>query len=381
MSITSGVGLVSQSEKFGRVIAGESYKNYLQLKKYDFAYNKSSTKAYPEGFIALYAGDELAAVPNSIFTCFRINGEDVSPQYLNYLFLGNLHGRWLRNFIEVGGRAHGSLSINDSDLLALPVPVPAGSNSIKEQQKIADCLGSADALIAAQKSKVDALKSHKQGMMEQLFPQVGETQPRARFPEFDGAGEWEEVRLNTLGDVISGLTYSPGDVREEGLLVLRSSNIQGGKIDLADSVYVDPSIRGANISLQDDILVCVRNGSSSLIGKTALIPAGMPFCTHGAFMTVFRSHAPKFVFQLFQTSRYHKQVAADLGATINSINGQQFLRYSFLVPTPLEQQRIADCLTSLDDLISAEAEKLEALKTHKQGLMQQLFPQVVEIDL
>ncbi len=150
MSITSGVGLVSQMEKFGRIIAGSSYANYLQLKKNDFAYNKSATKEYPEGFIALYSGDELAAVPNSIFTCFRIKGESPVPQYLNYLFLGNLHGRWLRNLIEVGARAHGSLSIAEDDILALPVPLPSGKASVREQQKIAECLSSVDELMAAQ---------------------------------------------------------------------------------------------------------------------------------------------------------------------------------------------------------------------------------------
>ena len=147
MSITSGVGLVSQMDKFGRIIAGSSYANYLQLKKNDFAYNKSATKEYPEGFIALYTGDELAAVPNSIFTCFRVTGSSTVPQYLNYLFLGNLHGRWLRNFIEVGARAHGSLSINQDDLLALPIPLPSGKSSVREQQKIAECLSSVDELI------------------------------------------------------------------------------------------------------------------------------------------------------------------------------------------------------------------------------------------
>ena len=109
MSITSSVGLVSQEDKFGRVIAGDSYKNYLLLEPNDFAYNKSATKEYPEGFLALYSGDMLAAVPNSIFTCFRLKSDSPDPRYLNYLFLGNLHGQWLRNFIQVGARAHGSL--------------------------------------------------------------------------------------------------------------------------------------------------------------------------------------------------------------------------------------------------------------------------------
>ena len=189
MSVTSGIGLVSQEDKFGRVIAGDSYKNYLLLKPNEFAYNKSATKEYPEGFLTLYTGTQLAAVPNSIFTCFCINGESPDVRFLNYQFSDNLHGRWLRKFIQVGARAHGSLSINDDDLMALPVPVPAGKTSVAEQQKVADCLSSLDELIAAQGRKVDALKTHKKGLMQQLFPREGETQPRLRFPEFQNVSD------------------------------------------------------------------------------------------------------------------------------------------------------------------------------------------------
>jgi type I restriction enzyme S subunit len=137
---------------------------------------------------------------------------------------------------------------------------------------------------------------------------------------------------------------------------------------------VTPSINGANLAEPDDILICVRNGSKSLIGKNALIPEGMPRCTHGAFMTVLRAQAPRFVFQLLQTKSYYQQVAGDLGATINSINGSQLLKYRFIVPSPAEQQKIADCLSPLDDLIAAERRKLESLRAYKKGLMQQLFP-------
>ena len=248
-----------------------------------------------------------------------------------------------------------------------------------EQQKIADCLSSLDELIAAQARKVDALKTHKKGLMQQLFPREGETQPRLRSPEFRDAGEWEETRLGKLGKLVSGLTYSPDDVRESGLLVLRSSNVQNSEIALDDCVYVDPSIKGANLSQPEDILICVRNGSKALIGKCALIPQGMPLCTHGAFMTVFRADKPSFVFQLFQSDRYQKQVAGDLGATINSINGSQFLKYEFMLPKPAEQKRIADFLVSLDDLITAATQELATLKTHKKGLMQQLFPSAAEL--
>lgn len=206
-------------------------------------------------------------------------------------------------------------------------------------------------------------------------PRKHEVAPNLRFPEFEGKENWEKVHLGDLGKLIAGLTYSPDDVRNNGLLVLRSSNVQNGAISLSDNVYVDPKISGANLSKVNDILICVRNGSKALIGKNALIPDGMPLCTHGAFMAIFRSKSAKFVFQLFQTQAYQKQVDGDLGATINSINGSQLKRYKFYVPpSPDEQKKIADCLSSIDELISAERKKIDALKMHKKGLMQSLFP-------
>ena len=96
MSVTSAVGLVNRQEKFGRTIAGNQYKNYLVLQKNDFACNKSATEEFPQGFIAMYSVDELGAVPNSIFTSFRANENRIVPDFLNYLFLGNLHGKWLK---------------------------------------------------------------------------------------------------------------------------------------------------------------------------------------------------------------------------------------------------------------------------------------------
>ncbi len=198
--------------------------------------------------------------------------------------------------------------------------------------------------------------------------------PKLRFPEFRDADGWEETSLNALGDIISGLTYSPNDVRESGLLVLRSTNVQNGEIVLSDCIYVTSTIKGANLSKPNDILICVRNGSKALIGKNALVPEGIPLSTHGAFMTVFRSSSAKFVHQLFQTESYNRQVSADLGATINSINTSQLSKYKFYIPNLGERQKVADCLSSLDDLIATQSQKLDALNAHKIGLMQQLFP-------
>lgn len=377
LSVTAGTGLVSQLEKFGREIAGNAYKNYYVIQQGDFAYNKSSTKQFPEGYISMLTEYEEGAVPNSIFTCFRITDKECFSKIFDHLFQFNLHGVWLRKFIAVGARSHGSLNIDDKYLWELPVALP----KYAEQQKIADCLSSLDALITAEDKKLSVLKAHKKGLMQKLFPAEGETVPEWRFSEFRDSGKWVKKEVHQLGELISGLTYAPDDVREMGLLVLRSSNIKNSLIELKDNVYVRTDIKGANLSLENDILICVRNGSKALIGKNAIIPKGLPVCTHGAFMTVFRAISPCFAFQLFQSSQYEKQVKADLGATINSINGNQLKKYTFYVPKlPDEQQKIADCFSSLYAIITAQAEKIEALKVHKKGLMQGLFPSIEEVD-
>jgi type I restriction enzyme, S subunit len=207
-TVTTGVGLVSQQEKLGRTIAGNSLRNYIVLQRNDFAYNKSATKAFPQGYIARYVGEERAAVPNSIFTCFRVDGKTIDPIYLDYLFSSNLHGKWLRSYITVGARAHGSLNVNDDDLMALPVPMPDGSTSLKEQKKIAECLTSLDGIIAAHRRKLEVLSAYKRGLMQQLFPSEGETMPRLRFPEFRHEPEWKETTLGQIVDFQSGGTPS-----------------------------------------------------------------------------------------------------------------------------------------------------------------------------
>jgi len=141
--------------------------------------------------------------------------------------------------------------------------------------------------------------------------------------------EWEEKKLDQLGELLSGLTYSPDDIRTNGLLVLRSSNIKNDKIVLDNNVYVRSDMKLVNLLRESDILICVRNGSQSLIGKSALIPKGIQTCTHGAFMAVFRSKSANFLIQLFQTNAYKKQVSDNLGATINSINSNQLKEYKF----------------------------------------------------
>ncbi|HVU32374.1 MAG TPA: restriction endonuclease subunit S [Opitutaceae bacterium] len=383
MSITSGVGLVSQMEKFGRVIAGSSYKNYLLLKKNDFAYNKSATKDYPEGFIALYTGAALAAVPNSIFTCFRIDGDSPVPRYLNYLFLGNLHGQWLRKFIEVGARAHGSLSIDDDDLLALPVPLPGGKTTRAEQQKIAECLNTLDELIGAESQKLDALKAHKQGLMQQLFPREGETLPRLRFSEFQSAPDWKSDSLGSIFETTSGGTPSRSEKGYWGGRIpwITTSLVSFQVITEAEEFITDDGLHNSSAKLfPTGTVLIAMYGQGKTRGQVALL--GVEAATNQACAAILprKGIDPYFVF-LNLSGRYEElRKLSNSGGQENLSQGLiRDIQFSY-PPDDGEQQKISDCLSSLNDLIGAQTDRIETLRVHKQGLMQQLFPSALNYE-
>lgn len=365
-------GVVDQRDYFDKDIATQgNLESYYVVEKGDYVYNPRISTSAPVGPIS--KNNVATGVMSPLYSVFRFG--EVNNDFYAYYFKTTGWHQYMRQASSTGAR-HDRMAISNDDFMAMPLPV----STPEEQQKIAKLLVSLDERLGLEVQKLDALKLHKKGLMQQLFPAEGEAVPVLRFPEFREDGEWEKKQLSQLGELVSGLTYSPEDVRDAGLLVLRSSNVQNGRITLDDNVYVRTDIQGANPTHENDILICVRNGSKSLIGKNALIPEGVPPCTHGAFMTIFRAKSAKFIFQLFQTDAYAKQVSADLGATINSINGNQLKKYIFFVPKPPEQKKIADFLASLDAIIDAQSQKVDALKIHKNGLMQRLFPKIDEVE-
>jgi type I restriction enzyme S subunit len=252
--------------------------------------------------------------------------------------------------------------------------------SLSEQQKIANCLDSADALIAAQGRKVEALRAHKKGLMQQLFPQEGETQPRRRFPEFERAGVWKERKLGQIVEVTSGQVdpaespfcdmphiggenIEPDNVRLQPGKSARELGLISGKFIFDGGHVLYSKIRPAlnKVALPDFEGICsaeiypIRPSSGKL---------SRPFLAYLLLSDDFLNYA----------TRHSDR------SKIPKVNREALLAYETGIPSPPEQQRIADCLTSLDDLIAAETRKLDTLKTHKKGLMQQLFPRVGEAD-
>lgn len=257
---------------------------------------------------------------------------------------------------------HSSNKILTSLELSLP--------NLEEQTKIAEFLDEVDKKIRLLEARHEQLTLYKKAMMQKIFSQA------IRFKRVDGGDypDWETKTLNELTEIVSGLTYSPSDVVSKGTLVLRSSNVQNGKLDFNDCVFVEKKIPPNIMSQEGDILLCVRNGSRRLIGKSAYVgKLDMP-ATHGAFMSVLRAKNSRFVFQLLNNERFLKLVHMDLGATINSINTNNLKKYNFFVPSSeTEQQKIANFLSSLDDKIAAVSAQITQMQNFKKGLLQQMF--------
>ena len=153
-------------------------------------------------------------------------------------------------------------------------------------------------------------------------------------------------------EFFSGLTYTPNDVQENGTLVLRSSNVSNGEVVDADNIYVNPQVVNSENVKVGDIVVVVRNGSRSLIGKHAQIKAFMPNTVIGAFMTGIRSECPEFTNAILNTSRFEEEIAMNMGATINQITGYMFSKMEFKVPCLDEQKKIGEYFEKLDNLIT-----------------------------
>jgi type I restriction enzyme S subunit len=296
------------------------------------------------------------------------DGED---DFFRYLFKSDRFVQQLTRNIE-GLRDGKMISYTQFSEQLLPRPDP------DEQRKIAACLTSLDELIAAVGRKLEALHSHKKGLMQQLFPGEGETRPRLRLPDFRDAKEWVPKPLGGYFDPIrNGFvgTATPFYV-SDGVPYLQGKNIKDGRIDPAGLVRISKEFREKQVKSQldrNDILM-VQSGH---VGECALVGADYEGGNCHALIIMSpreKVHSPFFV-HFFRSSHGKDKIAAiTTGNTIEHILASDLKMVEVFAPEAAEQERIAACLSSLDALIAAETQKLDGLLDHKKGLMQHLFP-------
>lgn len=306
----------------------------------------------------LFLPDRLWAAKPKPNTCMR---------FIAYI-LGAGKGRAALSELATG--TSGSMkNIAKANVLDLPMVTPCP----EEQQKIADCLSSLDELISAQTEKIDALKTHKIGLMQQLFPREGETVPRLRFPDFRNAGEWIEKPLGALGQVSMCKRIFSDQTNDQGGVPFFKIGTLGRKPDAYIGQELFEEYRSKfNYPRKGEVLITC----SGTVGKC------LPFDGSDAYFqdsNIVWIDNPKLEIsnELLHSILSSINWGRLNSTTITRIYGTDLRDLSLTFPrSPEEQQKIADCLASLDALITACTEKLDALKAHKKGLMQQLFPSV-----
>ncbi len=254
-----------------------------------------------------------------------------------------------------------------------------------EQQRIASCLSSLDEVIEAHSKKLELLKDHKKGLMQNLFPQDGEKVPKLRFKEFENSGEWEEKKISDFGETISGLTGKSKDDFGAGKpFVTYKQVFDNSEINFEQCERVQISDDENQTSLQQgDILFTTSSETPNEVGFASVL---IDFPKEKTYLNSFcfalrpfniEKTQPQFSRYLFHSPIYRRSVTAIAqGSTRYNISKGAFVEIQVPIPAPTEQQKIASCLSSLDEVIEAQVAKIEQLKLHKKGLMQGLFPKI-----
>lgn len=370
MGVSKVDGIVPMEER----LIGKDTARYKCLETNWFAYNPMRLNI---GSIARWKGDGAVLVSPDyvVFRCVTEREPSIDPNYLDHFRCSD---QWER---FVGGSGDGGVRIRIyyKDLAHLPITLPSPA----EQRKIADCLGSLDDLIAAEGRKLEALREHKQGLMQQLFPREGETRPRLRFPEFRNAPEWDRRTLGTEGEFLTSLSgKTAADFDAGGARFIPYSNVFENTFintEALRSVDVGPH-ESQNAVRKGDLFFTVSSETQKDAGMSSVLLEDIDDCYLNSFCALFRFNRGqklnyRFAGYLFRSPpvRTYLEVNAQ-GAIRYNISKGVFRDLVFLVPGQSEQGAIADCLAALDARITAQAEKLDALRTHKRGLMQRLFP-------
>lgn len=357
-------GLVYQSDTARKDNSNADKSKYLRVDIGDIAYN---TMRMWQGR-CVFAGIEGIVSP-AYTVCKPKNGIDSLFHY--YLFKTQ---RMIQLFHQNSqGLVSDTLNLKYEAFSKIRYYLPP---TLAEQQKIASCLTEIDNLITAQDQKVDALKEKKKGLMQQLFPQQGETVPKLRFPGFEG--EWEDKKIS---DVFTRLTEKN---EEDNKNVLTISAQYGliSQLEFFKKSVAAADVTGYYLLHKGDF---AYNKSSSQ-GRPVGAIKPLKLYDKGVVSTLYicfrckNPNAISFWEQYFDSGVFDKEIMtiAQEGARnhgLLNVPTSDFFGLNVKTPSPLEQSKIGECLSALDDTIKSESDKLDALKDHKKGLMQQLFPQ------
>jgi type I restriction enzyme S subunit len=303
-------------------------------------------------------------------------------KYSKYFVFSLINSNQIRKSIEKKATGSTRKRIGLDELKAIQLTIP----KFKEQQKIASCLSSLDEVISTYSQKLKLLKDHKKGLMQNLFPQEREKVPKYQFSKQNG--KWKKTKLNKHIDLVSGFAFQSEFFSKEGRKLITPKNFtrEGyANFNEDNTKYTTEKFDTKYFCYEGDLLLLLTDltPSCELLGKPVMLKKGngVVLLNQRIVKVVSKTDLNKqFLLQFFLTNLFHKRIVSTAtGSTVRHSSNKIILDTELLIPdNPMEQQKIASCLSSLDELITAHAEKIEQLKLHKKGLMQGLFPKTID---
>ena len=382
-SVSVSKGVVDQIEYLGRSFAASDTSKYNLAKPNDIIYTKSPTGSFPYGIVKMNKNPYNVIVsplygvysPTNKYIGYIIDSFFESPERTN---------TYLSTLVQKG--AKNTIQVTNNTFISKNVCFPTDE---AEQQKIAECLSSVDHLIQEETDQLQALKDHKKGLIQQLFPQEGETTPKLRFPGVKG--EWEEKKFNDIFSLLSNNTCSRAEmdnnigvalnVHYGDILTKYNEILDVQKTNIPYVTDNDLLVKYKDSFLQDGDIIISDTAEDSTVGKCTEIQNHQEIIILSGLHTIpvrpQRKFAKGYLGYFLNSESYHNQLLPLMqGAKVSSISRTAIKKTEIFFPSLPEQQKIAECLSSLDEGIAVQQQKVEALKEHKKGLMQKLFPTI-----
>ncbi|KAB5605398.1 restriction endonuclease subunit S [Bifidobacterium jacchi] len=357
-------GVIRQTEFFDHAVAKEdSITGYYVVEPGDFVYNPRVSVTAPVGPISRNKLGR-SGVMSPLYTVFRLTG-NTNGNYLGYFFKTDLWHGFMKLEGNSGARSD-RFSIGDETFFEMPVPVPCAD----EQQAIGSFFSRLDSLITLHQRKYDKLVVFKKAMLEQMFPQEGETVPKIRFAGF--TDPWEQRKLGEVVDQFKELVPTPQNgyvrmgVRSHAKGTFLTDVNPGAQIEEKELCRVAPNNLVVNIVFAWEHAVAITAENDAV----ALVSHRFPqFSFH-------EDMSPNFFRFIILDGRFrhHLWLASPSGAGRNkTLNVKSMLEYGFVVPHKEEQQKIGNFFSRLDDLITLHQRKLELLRNIKKSLLDEMF--------
>ena len=351
LSMTMHDGIVLQADRFKKAIASKDLSSYKVVRR------NQLVVSFPIDEGVLYIQDLVdAGIVSPAYAIWDIHANMVYPRYLGMFLRSPRSIQYYKS--KLRGSTARRRTIPRDDFLCMELP----DVSIAEQRKICTTLDKIKIVISECEQQINRLGEIVKSRFVEMFGDPM-TNPKG----------WPTGRVSDLAKYWNGLTYKPENVSDTGTIVLRSSNIQGGSLDFADIVRVNISAKEKNLVAPGDVLMCSRNGSAALVGKTAIIPKTDERMYFGAFMMILRSEVPEYLNAFFATKAFRSQIACGATSTVNQITCTMMDNVSLPLPPKDLMREFAAFVEKVDKLAFAARRRRDVAKQLYRAKIQEFF--------